>query len=548
MRVAYHPVGRLKSLKSTAGKRTPSRVIALALTFSIALLASRARSVEIERVAPAYCAAYIVIKDIQKVTDGMKASSSWQAFLSHDNPRIKRAKEFIELLNTAGTLSNQVALVQTYTSVEAFNIPSIIADLKEIPEEIQKTEQLLRTGGNEIYPNAGAYKDVQFGLVGQSSRYAFLDNIFVLTPGQDAFEAIVDAYRGEEPSLAHDPKFNFMVNNLSFKGEILAYINLEVPSPVTYALKQNLNLQLLGMHEAESILWTANLLASTRDQEVCIQILNREGILESLFARPKPLLSPHLIPASGVDIFCATHVGDPILVWERIMSTMKGLLDKKEYAEMQGAISEFEREIGLKLKNDILASLTGEVGFAMPFPDLAGGSRFSLGNGLMVFCGVKDSEKCAMAIERILSTAKLQQTVYKGVVIHHIPELSGPEGPVGYVFAGDMLVFSNFQRLQDLIDEEPPLMVSEEFAKISSQLPQQPGLVFYIDLMRLGKSLLSTNPQAQTEETLTKLQTLGSVGGLMIYDGGGLKLRSIGTSDKSWLETIGVLAGLLLIR
>jgi hypothetical protein len=317
--------------------------------------------------------------------------------------------------------------------------------------------------------------------------------------------------------------------------------------------------EVLGLREMKSVVWATTLLDTTRVQEMYVYTGNNSGLLASLFVEPERLYSPHLIPASNADIFLAAHADSPLLVWKSITGSISNALGEEDYDRVQSDISEFERETGISLENDLLSSLTGEVVFAMTYPEAMEtirGPESLLENNLTIFCGVKDRERCAMCIERILSAldAQLQQIEYSGVTLYRILATGGSEVPVGYMFAGDMLIFGGFRKLEDVINQEPPLAVSEEFVQVSSQLPQELGLLCYINLSRMQDLLLMVNPQAQLDVDTnipegTRLNPLGSIGATLTYDGEGLKSESIGTPGKNWLETIGsVLLKVLLIR
>jgi hypothetical protein len=128
-----------------------------------------------------------------------------------------------------------------------------------------------------------------------------------------------------------------------------------------------------------------------------------------------------------------------------------------------------------------------------------------------------------MSIQRLLSAmrAELRQTEYKGVEIYEIPSPGGSEYPHGYMFAGDMLVFASFQKLEALINEAYPLAASEGFAGIKSQLPQQISLLYYVNMEKMQELMLKAMPEIQDDMTS---ETLGSIGGTMNYDGEGLKV------------------------
>lgn len=538
---------------------------------SIALSSSHA--VEIEGVIPAHSVGYVAVRDIPGIWDGVKESPFWQAFLSSDElgdgvseieTGISLIKQSlgVDLRVLAEVFCRRLALVQIYADAGSImpilqdTPPVIIADVgapEMAPEIISKVEQLLQ--GNERYeirPQAGKYLSVTFGTFrymggGPTLIYAFLDSLFVIAPGQDPFEAIVDAYLGEAPSLFQDPKFSKVSAKVSAENEVIIYVNMEaLGSTGIWRAESGVLMQMLGVRDIRSILWTTNLLAPARDQEMYMYTGDSDGLLISLFAEPKSLYSPHLIPAVDADIFFTVHFGDLKTAWENLKNSIRITLGEENYDQMQKGVSEFEHDTGLSLEDDILSSLTGEVGFALTFPEVAKslrGPEFLLQDGFMIFCGVKDRERCAMSIQRILSAARaeLQQTEYKGVTVYQIPAPDGSEYPHGYMFAGDMLVFGNFQKLETLINEAYPLAASEGFAGIAPQLPQQMDLLYYVNM----EKMLEAMPEIQDDMTS---ETLGSVGGTLDYDGEGLKFRSIGTTGKSWLETIGGLMDFLLVR
>jgi hypothetical protein len=361
----------------------------------------------------------------------------------------------------------------------------------------------------------------------------------------------VDAYLGEAPSLLQDPKFSKVSAKVSADNEVIIYANMEALwSTGIWRAEPGVLMQTLGVRDVRSILWTTNLLDPVRDQEMYMYTGDSDGLLISLFVEPKTLYSPHLIPAVDADIFFTVHFGDLKTAWENLKNSIRITLGEENYDQMQKGISEFEQDTGLSLEDDILSSLTGEVGIAVPFSDAMKplrGTEFLLQDGFVIFCGVKDRDRCAMSIQRVLSAmrAELQQTEYKDVTIYQIPAPDGSEYPHGYMFAGDMLVFGNFQKLKALIDEAYPLAASEGFAGIAPQLPQHRDLLYYVNMEKMQELMLKAMPEIQDDITS---ETLGSIGGTMDYDGEGLKFRSIGTPGKSWLETIGSLMDFLLVR
>ena len=542
------------------------------------IVLSSSHAVEIEGVIPAHSAVYVAVRDIPAIWDGVKESPFWQAFLSSNElgDGIREIETGISLMKQSlgvdlrvlvEIFCRRLAYVQVYPDDAGSIIPIfqdippvVIADVgapEMAPEIISKVEQLLQSNERyEIRPQAGKYLSVPFGTFrdmagGPTLIYAFLDSLFVLAWEQDDFEAIVDAYLGEAPSLLQDPKFNKVSARVSADNEVIIYANVEALwSTGMWRAKPGVLMQTLGVRDIRSILWTMNLLDPARDQEMYMYTGDSDGLLISLFVEPRILYSPHLIPAVDADIFFAVHFGDLKTAWENLKNSVRITLGAENYDQMQKGISEFEHDTGVSLEDDILSSLTGEVGFALTFPEVMKplqGTEFLLHDGFTIFCGVKDRERCAMSMQRFLSAmrAELRQTEYKGVEIYEIPSPGGSEYPYGYTFAGDMLIFGNFQKLEALINEAYPLAASEGFAGIRSQLPQQMSLLYYVNLEKMQELMLKAMPEIQDDMTS---ETLGSIGGTMNYDGEGLKFRSIGTQGKNWLETIGGIMDFLLVR
>jgi hypothetical protein len=260
--------------------------------------------------------------------------------------------------------------------------------------------------------------------------------------------------------------------------------------------------------------------------------------MAQLMSTPGTLISPHIVPASCADMFFALNAGDLALTMDTYLEQIKSTMNDEEYSKMQEGISKFETEIGLNLKNDVLMSLTGEFGFAMSVDSTEAGLS-SLQNGLMLFVGVKDRDKCKMVIERFLSKEQVERKKYKGIEMTYIPSTTGPEGPMGYAFTGDLLVFSSIKRITSVINEDVPLVTSERFSQIGSRLPQTYSTLFYLDPSKAMTKL--SVPLSQNEDTMSELQAFGSIGGAVIYDGQGYKMKLTGTQGKSWLEAIGSL-------
>ena len=539
--------------------------VALCSLFIIILCAApcSGQEADIESVIPAYSVAYVAVTDIPGIWDSFKASPSWQSLL-HVPAGVEivmdGATELlgVDMQTLTGVFGRRIALVQVFFDIiDGPPPPVIIADVRD-PEDaaevVRKIEQFLGSSNEyEVRSPAGEYKTVPFSSIRASEgeltiRYTFLDNLFVLAMGQDTFEAILDVYLGEDPPLMYDPGFNKTRSGVYADGEVFVYLNMELLWPIVRMVWDSdlaMLLQMLGVDEIKSVAWTTGLSGANRDQEMYMYTGDSQALFTSLLAQRGPLLSLHLVPISDTDVFLAMNLGDPTAAWGNLMESARSVMDEEDYSQMQDNFAAFERETALSLKDDMLSTLTGEIGLAMSMPETIHGVP---ANDYIFFCGVRDNELLTMSMERILSEGgnQLQRMEYKGVAVYGIPTMGYSGRPVGYMFADELLIFSGLRTLERIIDEEPPLVVSRKFSQVSSQLPQPPGLMCYIDLEKVGERLLMADPNVQPEDDLMRLKMLGAIGAMLLHDGEGIRVKLAGTSAESWLKTIGDLAELFV--
>jgi hypothetical protein len=518
--------------------------------------------VEIESVIPAYSNSFLIIRNFPDVWSAVRTSPSWQLLFSLDDIVIgihgedgigewwKRllGPETEKLVLSA--FAKQLALVSI--GFNPSSKPALIIDTdnptsaSQIVSIIEQT--LKRFGEYEIKSQAGTYMKVPFSMVKYKGEdnpliYALIDNIFVLTAEQDTFETFVDVYRKQEPSIMGDPKFNRTLAEVSDESDLLAYMNMELMW-LEEPERANTFLKILGVQDIKSIALSVDLLKPEGKQEMYIYIGEGQGILASVPVATYQMLSPHYIPASNADIFLTMNLGDPVEIWEIMNKSLEGITDIEK--------SEFEKGTGLNLKDDILASLTGEVGIAVPLPETIGfvdGSGSILEGGALIFFGIRDRERCAMALEKILTSVNVpfQQTQYKGVSFNNILPMSASEIPVGYIFAGDLLIFGNFQKLSGIVDEETPLVASEGFADLGSKFPQNVRAICYFDMKELTDITWKLTKKDVIENS-TKLELSGQIAGAAERNEEGFKIQSVSTTGKSWLENLGYLLTLWNVK
>lgn len=532
-----------------------SKRICAIIIFIIALIAfsiaDHTRAVTTESVIPAYSASCIVIGDVPRIASYMEKSPVWQEIGKYAKEQIKKdtsRQSFIQkiLINKAWSLVspsiNQIAIVALDPS--KMDSQTIIVDLgssTNLFETAQKIVQILTDEKkSEIMPNAGTYQGISYGIVKPDSRFTLLENLFIFAPSQKEFEAIVNVYKDKEPSIIADPKYISSNNKVFRDGQMFLYFNSEMASSVSRFMNQQEQLKTLGAGSVKAISWRIDLLSPTKDQELYFYTGDDQKLLSHLLAvRSSAMspLSPHIIPASKSDIFFVLTAGDISSAWSEYLAQLKNSLEIEQYYKMQEALSSLEMMLGLNFRDDILSLLTGEFGVSVSVPK-SEEENFSPTGELFLFIGIRDREKCQLVIERLLADKGLEKTQYKNVDIFYIRSMNSPNGPFGYIFAGDLLVFSAIKNLMAIIDEEVPLIASDRFSRIGSRLPEINGMLFYIDLAKL-MSLRPSNFDQYDENWVNIVQSLGAMGGCSIYDGQGYGMKVTGNQGKNWLDIIG---------
>jgi len=530
-------------------------VLCLSLMILLFSQAIGAQAIAPEDVVPAYSSSFILINDVPKIAKTIKDSTAWQEILEElkqeidkDPGEMQDMKKFIaaNIWDIIAMSTNRIAGAHVKpTDMDQFSLIIDFGSITAVLEASQKIMNLIGDEGKEnIIPNAGTYLDIPYGIVKSNGRFAFLDNLFVYTPDQESLEAIINVYLKEEPSIADDPKFNMAVSKVNPEGEVLIYANPELSNPVTQALTKNNAMKLFGAGDVKASAMKISLLSLTRDIDIYMYSGYSESVMAGMFSQSVPLLSPHVIPASNADVFYAFSAGNLVSVWERLMDSAGKEMSEDEYLGMQNAISQFEMGKGINIKNDILDSLTGEVGVAFGMPESAenmDGPGSLVQRGIMIFLGVRDKDKVNMSIDRLFSDQPMEQTQYKGMDIRYIQALSTPEGPMGYMFTDNLIILSNMKRLMAVIDEENPLASSTDFANLGTRLSEPSNGIFYINLQGIMSRIPA--PDNQLSKALF-LQDMGIIGGSMSFDGEGFKTRITGNQAKSWLDIAGNLVSM----
>ena len=255
------------------------------------------------------------------------------------------------------------------------------------------------------------------------------------------------------------------------------------------------------------------------------------------------------------------HIGDPIELLDRGLKLAEFLGTSTQ--EIEAQIQQMEDAVGLKLREDLLSGLTGEIAVVAMLPKeqidvTLDPLQIAMQVGKIrpiILLGVKDEKKLEETFRKISQLAKLEAStlkkeLYKGATVYTkaLPLdvlVPGIALMPAYSFKDNLLIMSNSAEwVRDGID----LLESPGDPEIQEKLSRSRALI-YLDAAGLadfamGQSLIEEikPPEAIRD----KLSSLGSaaVSFSLGPDGAGISL--ISTSDDDWATKImrGVVIGI----
>ncbi|MBD3182708.1 DUF3352 domain-containing protein [Candidatus Poribacteria bacterium] len=538
------------------------------LAILVLMFIPQAFSLEVEEIIPAYCAGYFSVRDVNGIWNTIDSSIPWKEIISDDeiSTDISDINDFINLSlgvdinELADVFGNHIALCYIMPKPYYNNFPVIVAELDntEVAKKlIQEIETNLKKDNKYIIKApAGEYSGINFNQVEAVNanfiaRYAFLDNLFIFTSKEEEFCTIVDVYNSKDVSLVYDPKFNNVISNISVDRDILMYINFENPlsafiggqNPGWYSFFETMSsIQIMSM--------SCSLALDSPDssQEIYIYMGLDEHPLYSVLNKDRALVSPHIIPFTGSKAFLVFNFDDPSVSWDRIKPIIETVLNEDKYTFMQNMFNNIENESGLNINEDLIASLNGEIGISTSLRGALNAFRLPeilLEDGFIFFFGLKDRNLCENSLEKLFSYNGYGSghIEYKSVKIYEVPFSLSPNSPLGYIFAGDLLIFGTLSSFEDIIEEEPPLVVSEDFLKITSKFPDNPNVLLYLNLENTGfmKYILSLDQQNINSKS-------ASVGGTLEYMENGFKVNFVGSGERNFVDRLGYIFVLLGVK
>lgn len=331
---------------------------------------------------------------------------------------------------------------------------------------------------------------VRFGLVGNVfmsviASASFADRDHFGTIAESLNEAPQDALVDGDAfsrSLAADerPGMRGFVDTPALVSRLRALIALEAADPDQQKVLDGLGLEGLG-----TLSMFSENIVSAGESEARLDWSGQGAIVNCLTAllpvgEPKLLA---LVPETASEAY-DVHV-DLKAGFERITSTMKDLGAITD-EELNLNLAMAEQEIGLSIRDDLLANLGNELAwFSAPVDDETQGlpGTEDAPMNFAVVVRLADGKKLSAVVDGLLTKSGMaagrKRTDFQGVNIDTLPLPIPGLGAANYAFTDDLLVFSLSSELLQAVlrrnagsSELPNLLDDEEVAELFDGMPK----------------------------------------------------------------------------
>ncbi len=522
---------------------------------------------------------YVSLSNLEAVYYSVEESPEWQELLSIEQIQedLDKAKQAVlfgpmllgitleEFLNSFG----HRMVLGLMGMKDSMPVVGLAADLRSHKEKAQYAVDQAATfpavaGGAML--EESEYRGVPCTAVGNEAfkvKYAFLDN-FLIAGVNGGFEKMVDHYKDGGKSIRDKANFQFMKQKVSLSGNICAYADLESLVPILNATsdkeedKSGNAIQQLALKSMKGFALSLSL--SGQKQEAYIHLKSEEPnpLAELVLASHSPMSTANLIPFPG-GAMIGVHVGDPVMILDRGLKLAEYLGANTK--EIEGNIKQLEDGLRLKLRDDLLSALTGEIAIIAMLPkepvdlkkDKVQAAMQLAKVRLAAFIGVKDEKKLGKTAEKLLKLVNvepvsLKEKSHEGTKIHTkvLPLNALVPGVAimpSYSFRDGLFIVSNSA---EWVKDSISMLESRQDSEMQGEFPDS-RLLAYVDVAGIADFVIENDiieSLKVPEPAKDKLSSLGSVavGFSLGPDGAGLRL--ISTSDDNW--TTKILRGVLI--
>jgi len=453
------------------------------------------------------------------------------------------------------------------------------------------SQLLILTSGGRNYQGTQedrTYNDVSYNAMiggdGSVVEYGFLDNLMIITVN-DGFRRIVDTDQRKNPSIVEAPGFQKMTEKVKMAGDIYAYADLEKAIPLLRASEETKKAQAEEMNgqktedseSEEAIDKSADKQKEKKSDEMEIALMRSlkaavvkidlTGTAHEAYVHIKPvapltlfshlLLKQHpplesirLLPAIK-GVFVGLHIGDPVQLFTQL-TALASLFGQNPETQLE----QLKQIIGLDLKEDLLAALTGELGIGLMVPqeklniqenklDIAKAVK-----PIFIF-GIKDKQKFAdlrQKIKTFISVEPVDEYSYKEFTIHRCLMASEAIAPgialvPKYIYLDNLLIASNSQKnIEQIIDSlaNMPKRSSEgqELAQSWLLVHADVGEIAAFAVEQQSALGISEDEHIVSEESAEILPEIGAVEISYAPEPEGIKLSIVSGSNETWVAKL----------
>lgn len=531
------------------------------------------------------------LKDIQMVQEAL--DQSMQVLPITQLLSGMEAREFLEVFAYQTTCAFLGIVDEKPSLAFIFNVREAV----DLAEDALSQFLILASGGRNYQgtPEERTYNGVSYNAMvgedGSIAEYGFLDNLMIVAIN-GGFEKIVDTYQKKLPSILENPRFQKMTEKVEMAGEIYAYADLEKAIPLLQAAEEAKKAQAIKRAEEKRGLESESgeleetddeseyrgeepvekepdemqiaLMKSLKAAAVKISLTgtSHEAYLHikpfpplTLFSnillkQHPPLESARLIP-SIKGVFVGLHIGDPIQLFTQL-TALASLFGQNPEAQLDV----LKQAIGLDLKEDLLAALTGELGIGLMVPQ----EKLNLQKNKLdiakavkpIFAvGIKDKQKFSdlrQKINAVVSVEPVDEYAYQDFTIHRClmePEIIAPGVAFvpKYFYLNNLLVASNSRKnIEGIIDN----LSSLESRTSAGQGLSQSWLLIHADVGEIAAFALEQketlgiyeDERIMTAESAEILPEIGAIDISYAPEPEGIKLSIVSGSNETWIEKL----------
>jgi len=437
--------------------------------------------------------AYLSISNLDAVSQTVVNLPEWKELYSMDEVKEGLAQPEQVMTMLLGLTPEELVKILGHKLVFSFlgienNIPvaCLAIDTGANKDQAQyAVEQLVSVAAlsGQMVPREDSYREVPYTGISLGEikiSYGFIGD-FILAGVNGGFEKMVDLYKDGGENIEDNPNFQFIGQKVNLSSELALCANVEQLIPMLPELQKLMDKDDSSSEQSEEdkefqAFLEKTVLPSIKGFGVS---LNLSGLVHEAYLHVEPnadnplfdvLLTSHptmssiqFLPVDGV--LAGIQIGDPVALLDSMLNLADLFGQNKE--DLENRIRNLEEGFGLNLRDDILSTLTGEVGVMALLPkedvDLKKNKLHFAKFRPIILLGVKDRKKLEETASKLtrlaqIETQTLKEEKHRGFNIYTklLPLdmlVSGVAFMPSLAYKDDMLIISNSKEwVKDAVD------------------------------------------------------------------------------------------------